>query len=148
MQVIFYKNSSDPKKLHKNLTEVKTLSNVRMQMPFDILNPKLSVANFVNWQEINYCYIPELGRFYYCRLTLGTGEIIHIECQVDVLMSNIAKIENLTCLINRQEYKRNPYIVDNQIITQNNYNFHCRQFGNSVCANSDYNIYLTVTGGV
>lgn len=146
MKYIFYKNFSDNRVLNKELHKIKEMENVVRKIDKSIFEPTLEVKKDSALNNCNYVYIENFDRYYFITdiIDIG-GNTYRIETKQDVLSSFKDSILNLTALVKRQEFKRNTQIVDNELLSQANNNFYCRQVGNPV--NSDYNIYLTTCGG-
>lgn len=141
MQVKLFKTGSDPRKVNKGLNEIATL-DCKIKHPFDIVNPTIIIDG--NYLDCNYFYIPSLERYYFANPPIALNDkLCEISGHCDVLSS--FDVLSLTATVERQEFKRNSQIVDNEIILQSNNNFICQQVGNAV--NSDYKIYLTTCGG-
>lgn len=84
MNVIFYNNKSKINVINKNLEEIKTLE-FNFKNDSNILYPNLILKNYSGG---NYCYIPELNRYYYIdTIDLISGDLYNIKCSVDVLKS-------------------------------------------------------------
>ena len=145
MKVIFYKNNSDNRVVNKQLTIIKEL-NITRKIEKSIFEPVIEIVKDRDLNNCNYVYIEEFNRFYFVVDIMELdGNIYRITMKEDVLTSFKNSILNLTALVERQEFKRNTQIVDNELLSQANNNFYCKTVGNYV--NNDYNIYLTTCGG-
>ena len=145
MKVIFYKNNSDNRVVNKQLTIIKEL-NITRKIEKSIFEPVIEIVKDRDLNNCNYIYIEEFNRFYFVVDIMEIdGNIYRITMKEDVLTSFKNSILNLTALVERQEFKRNTQIVDNELLSQANNNFYCKTVGNYV--NNDYNIYLTTCGG-
>ena len=125
MNVTFYNNLSNHNVVNKRLEEINTLS-FTFKENSNIINPSLILKNY---EGGNYCYIKELGRYYYVKDIdlLGNG-LFKINCEIDVLMSYKEDI------INSDFYSKDGVLI----ITNNEIDF-----------NSIYDItkFLLVIGG-
>lgn len=145
MKVIFYRNNSDNRVVNKQLTIIKDL-NLTRKIEKSIFEPVIEIVKDRDMNNCNYVYIEEFNRFYFVVDIMELdGNIYRITMKEDVLTSFKNSILNLTALVERQEFKRNTQIVDNELLSQANNNFYCKTVGNYV--NNDYNIYLTTCGG-
>lgn len=145
MKVIFYRNNSDNRVVNKQLTIIKEL-NITRKIEKSIFEPVIEIVKDRDMNSCNYVYIEEFNRFYFVVDIMELdGNIYRITMKEDVLTSFKNSILNLTALVERQEFKRNTQIVDNELLSQANNNFYCKTVGNYV--NNDYNIYLTTCGG-
>lgn len=145
MQVIFYNNRSDNRKLSKSITELSR-TDCQLKDNCSLINPILLVSHSALslYNQCNYMYIPEFGRYYYCELSAMTGDMIEVHGKVDVLMSHAANIRALQCTILRQQNKFNPYIVDPFIPSRAQRNIQRVSVGTY---NAGTGLYLTVDGG-
>ena len=142
MEIYLYKMTSDPLCYNKKREQIAKL-NCDIKLPIDIESPTIIIKG--DYYNCNYVYIPHFNRYYFVEKVTGIcDDLVQFECLSDVLSSN--PITNLFALVERQEFKRNTQIVDNELIAQANNNFLCRTVGNPVI--STYNIYLTTCGGV
>lgn len=99
-KVTIYVNSADPKKATKNPTnKVDITDTFRIKEPVDILHPVFTLAKStmekknINWQNYNYCQIPDFGnRYYFMTLRALNNGLIEATCSVDVLSTYIGKL--------------------------------------------------------
>lgn len=125
MNVTFYNNLSNDNVVNKRLEEINTLS-FTFKENSNIINPSLILKNYKGG---NYCYIKELGRYYYVKdIDFLGNELVKINCEIDVLMSYKEDI------INSDFYSKDGVLV----ITNNEIDF-----------NSIYDItkFLLIIGG-
>ena len=110
MIVTFYNNLSNYNVVNKSLEEINILS-FTFKENSNILNPALILKNY---EGGNYCYIKELGRYYFVKDIdlLGNG-LFKINCEIDVLMSYKEDI------INSDFYSKDGVLV----ITNNEIDF-------------------------
>lgn len=146
MKLIFYKSFSDNRVLNKNLQFPKEM-NIIKKIDKSVFEPVIEVTKDNSLDNYNYVYIEDFDRYYFIVDIVDVGgNTYRITLKEDVLSSFKNSILNLKACVERQEYKRNTRIVDNELILQSNNNFICKTVGNPVIAN--YNIYLTTCGGV
>lgn len=123
MEVKLYINRSKDNYLDKSLTLVAT----KEISAYDIVSvdsPRLTLSDnsISDLSQVNYCYIPSLGRYYYARVILASDGIYQIECKSDALMSFKNRIRQLSAVVdktNNENYK-NPFIADGTYVTQAN----------------------------
>lgn len=152
MNVIFYRNTSDNRAVNKNLEELFT-ANCRIHGENSVMNPSLILETNTNSFNANYCYIPDLARYYYIKdWKLDSGLRIVFYCHVDVLQTYKSEISNNRGVAVRNETIGSSYIVDEQIPIDTRqsvevYKFSATPFNiNSASATSD-NFVLNVAGG-
>lgn len=104
MTVIFYKYNGIKNKINKTLENGLTVNDVIIQNDFDITNFDLLIKNSNFSSEYNYCYIQDLGRYYYIdSVEKMNGTIYKIRVSVDVLKSFSTQIENINAVITKSE---------------------------------------------
>lgn len=148
MEVILYVNSSDPRVVNKNIRHVATL-NCDLYGDADIATPTFKLGYSSDYISVNYVYVPEFKRYYFCKSEVTPGRIMYLHCNRDVLMSYASEIKGLTCTIVRQEFLSSPLLPDKnyRIKTQtvtHNYYFSGTGFGNDAL---QYNYVLSAIGG-
>lgn len=146
MQVTFYNNRSDNRKLSKSIVQLGSPIDCQLKEDCSIINPILIVSHSALplYNQCNYMFIPEFGRYYYCELTAMAGDKIMVHGKVDVLMSHAPNIRALQCTILRQQWKYNPYIVDPFAPSKSQRNIQWISIGKY---NAGTGLYLTVDGG-
>lgn len=143
--IIFYKNNSESNRLDKNLylTEQGYISG-DLKNSTSIVNPviiieltfginelvvddsdnkviddnhiRVCITRASQLFECNYCYIPIFKRYYYINDIISVrNKLWEIHLSVDVLMTYKDIILNQTALIDRNEFKANPYLIDDEI---------------------------------
>lgn len=104
MTVIFYKYNDIKNKINKTLSGGLTVNDVVIQNDFDITAFELLIKNSNFNSEYNYCYIQELGRYYFIEsVEKMNGTIYKIRLTVDVLKSFSTQIENIQAIITKSE---------------------------------------------
>lgn len=104
MTVIFYKYNDIKNKINKTLSGGLTVNDVVIQNDFDITVFDLLIKNSDFNSEYNYCYIQDLGRYYFIEsIEKMNGTIYKIRLTVDVLKSFSTQIENINAIITKSE---------------------------------------------
>ena len=104
MTVIFYKYDGIKNKINKTLSSGLTVNDVIIQNDFDITNFDLLIKNSSFNIEYNYCFIPNLNRYYFIEnIEKMNGSIYKIKITVDVLKSFSTQIENINAIITKSE---------------------------------------------
>ena len=104
MPVIFYKYNDIKNKINKTLENGLTVNDVVIQNDFDITAFELLIKNSNFSSEYNYCYIQDLGRYYFIEsVEKMNGTIYRIRVSVDVLKSFSTQIENIQAVITKSE---------------------------------------------
>ena len=104
MTVIFYKYNGIKNKINKTLSSGLTVNDVIIQNDFDITNFDLLIKNSSFNIEYNYCFIPDLNRYYFIEnIEKMNGSIYKIRITVDVLKSFSTQIENINAIITKSE---------------------------------------------
>ena len=104
MTVIFYTYNGIKNKINKILSSGFTVNDVIIQNDFDITNFDLLIKNSSFNLEYNYCFIPDLNRYYFIEsVEKMNGSIYKIRITVDVLKSFSNQIENINAIITKSE---------------------------------------------
>ena len=104
MTVIFFKYNDIKNKINKTLENGLTVNDVVIQNDFDITAFELLIKNSNFSSEYNYCYIQDLGRYYFIEsVEKMNGTIYRIRVSVDVLKSFSTQIENIQAIITKSE---------------------------------------------
>lgn len=91
MIVKIYNNKSNKNVVNKKIKEVQEIS-FNFKDDSDITNPILILKSY---ESGNYCYIPELKRYYYIdKIDLMNGGAYKLYLEIDVLMSYKDEILN------------------------------------------------------
>lgn len=114
MEITFYKNTADPRVVNKLQSMVSLdIVDAEPYFPIKILTPAFRLTKFNRYLEANYCYIPELHRYYFVHPPeLDSGNVLNVTCEVDPLTSFKNDILNLDCICLRNERDFNPYLSD------------------------------------
>ncbi len=149
MTVTFYKNNADNRKVNKTseLTTITTLNNVHFYRDENKGGPSLELAYDADiFDYANYCYIPELGHYYYMSEPVMSQQRITYTLTTDLLMSFKSDILNLKCIIARQSEKYNVYLRDNRYPVTNKQAVVTLPFPTGF-NKSDTQIIMVVNGG-
>lgn len=116
MEVIFYYNASDSRYSVKDITEVDRVSNASFKQPFNILDPVLQLSKNIDPLEYNYCYIPDVDRYYFIAAQPSyEAGFYNVSLHIDVLMSFRSEFIELGAIIARQEGQYNAYLKDDRL---------------------------------
>ena len=111
MTVIFYKYNGIKNKINKTLTDGLTINDVIIQNDFYITDFDLLIKNNNYNTEYNYCYIQDLGRYYFIEgIERMNGSIYKIRVTVDVLKSFSSQIENINAIIVKSENPNDNFV--------------------------------------
>lgn len=112
MRIYLYTNNSEPIKVYKRLTNQTTIEG-EFRDSVSILNPTIVIES-QTIPQFNYCYIPDLNRYYYINnIDIYRKDVYILYCSVDVLMTYIDSIYNQYAYVTRNQYDYNSDIVDN-----------------------------------
>lgn len=120
MDVIFYYNMSDARKINKELSGGETFSG-QARDEVDVMNPVVLFDN-PDILRYNYAYIPQFQRYYdvVSRNAFREG-LWEVNFSVDVLMSFRNDILNLNVVVDKQTSRLigNEYIDDGSLVSEN-----------------------------
>lgn len=104
MTVIFYKYNGIRNKINKTLENGLSIQDVIIKNDFDITTFDLMIKSSSYTPEYNYCYIQDLGRYYFIdSVECMNGTIYKIRVSVDVLKSYADDIQNISAIITKSE---------------------------------------------
>ena len=111
MTVIFYKYNGIKNKINKTLENGLTVNDVIMHNDYDLTAFELLIKDTNFNSEYNYCYIQDLGRYYFIEsVERMNGSIYKIRLTVDVLKSFSTQIENTQAIITKSENPDNDFV--------------------------------------
>ena len=111
MTVIFYKYDGIKNKINKTLENGLTVNDVIMHNDYDLTAFELLIKDTNFNSEYNYCYIQDLGRYYFIEsVERMNGSIYKIRLTVDVLKSFSTQIENTQAIITKSENPDNDFV--------------------------------------
>ena len=137
MRIKLYNTSSDVNVLDKVLENEEIIDNADTNRDYNILNP---IVRLVTENVFNYCYIPDLGKYYYISnpIYLRHG-IVELHLSIDVLMSYKDKIKEIVATnIDSENY--NKYDSSNTFATESRQTIEKKEFESPF--NSDGNLVL------
>lgn len=112
-QVNLYSITDDDTTVPKNLGQVYSYTG-ECRDELDVLNPvfvfQSNEHNVI--KTLNYCYIPTLNRYYYCKIEFITNDLYRVTCHADVLQSFWNQIKNVPVVVERSRNLYNSFIVD------------------------------------
>lgn len=149
MTLDLYINRSDNRKLFKNLVNVVDGLPCDFKYPTNEDHPDITLASTFgdSITEANYCRVRETGLYYEIdNRTYEYGNMITLHCTVDPFYTYRNQIGGLACLIERQEYIYQPYIIDNNVILDSRNIMESHVLG--VVYEVGNHVIINTTGGV
>ena len=116
MTFTFYKNTADNRVVDKTaaLTQLGQAKTVIFKDTVGKGDPSIELAYDSTILEANYAYCYDDGYYYYLGEPFLGQMRITFPTAVDLLMTYKTQIQNLTCIIGRQESKYNAYLNDDR----------------------------------
>ena len=116
MTFTFYKNTADNRVVDKTaaLTQLGQAKTVIFKDTVGKGDPSIELAYDSTILDANYAYCSEDGYYYYLGEPFLAQQRITFPTTVDLLMTYKTQIQNLTCIIGRQESKYNAYLNDDR----------------------------------
>lgn len=148
MKIYLYKNYSDAQNISKNIELVDQLTGT-LRGNCSILNPVFHIEADPNFVPafVNYCYIPEFGRYYFIReVRYIRNKLLEISCHVDVLYTYKEQILSTSAWIARQENEYNLYLDDDKFLINAQRNVWVKSFDYRLPSPKGTFI-LTIAGG-
>lgn len=145
LTAVLYNNNSDNRKVNKTLGEIKTV-DCELKRPANNIELSIRILDSEWVDSANYVYLPLFNSYYFIKnYSYQAGGIVELYLGIDVLQTYSSYILGLYTFVERQEYKNNAYIIDNELPVRNNRKIDCIQCGN-IGDPSGSNIILTVVG--
>ena len=111
-----YHNNAERNRVDKtNFLESVSTLNGYLRDKTSITNPSI-IIEMSEFPTFNYVYIPKFNRYYYVTniLSIATN-LWQIDMHVDVLMSYRDEILDTECIIERNQYDYNAFLVDKDL---------------------------------
>lgn len=153
-----YRCPSDERMVSKTLNDKFEFKHITFKNDTSIINPVFIVGAIKNniepmdtvgwWRKFNYCYCPNLQRYYFITdITFTRQGFVNLTCSVDPLMSFKDDILNSSQLVTRQENKQQKYLPDQSLPIHSQVKNEIRQFGNNI-GGKESTIILITSGKV
>lgn len=138
-----YKNSAEPNRVNKiDYLEYVTDILGTMRDGGSVSHMVIRIAT-PSIPDFNYIHIPELNRYYYVSdVEFIRTNLWDITLAVDVLMSYKEGILNLTAFVDRNEFNKNPYILDKKRVIVNGCDYIVDAVKNSLFISEGYGSYI------
>ena len=151
MNITLYNTSDPPNKVNKSLKNSKQLTRVlfKEEGALDIINPTLLIQisdAIVDYAQYNYCYIPDLGRYYYIETIKTRGTLVEISCKCDVLKSFKNDIIGSLQYVSRSENLINRYLVDASLPISSKHLYTIQPFGDKAYDENCVSVILETAG--
>lgn len=106
--------TNDPNnKITKATTSLAVYNNCLLKDDCSVIDPVIILESSTNISDANYCYIPDLHRYYYIRdIKILNNNRYELSLHVDVLMSYSAGLLNCDCIAAKNESRFNLYLND------------------------------------
>ena len=158
IKVQFYNCPEDRKKINKNLNgKIGGEISCVLKENCSILEPSIRVSMDAvgeSYASINYCFIPEFGRYYFVGVPIvEPGQAITYNLEVDPLMTYATGggnggLMNTQFMIARAEKEGNNYFIDTERALQNRKVVQYEVLGHIPQATTGNRFAITVAGGV
>lgn len=146
MQIILYKNNSEPERFTKSLSGSLTLSGT-LRGETNIINPEILIEGSPDDfpSDYNYAYIPEFERYYYINeVTAYRTNVTLLFIHVDVLMSFKDDILSNSAMVDKQALAGNMYLNDGSWMHESREFYTIKSFQNGF---NDDGEYILITAG-
>lgn len=117
-----YKSKYDHRVLGKVLKEMEDLGkNITIQIVdgTSITDPIILVSGDDWIDKCNYVWMSKFHRYYFVKdVVVAPNDLRQVSLHVDVLKSFQSEIENISCVVSRQQNIRNPYAIDEKVVIE------------------------------
>lgn len=146
MNIILYRNHSEPERMIKNLTNEQTLTGYLREQS-NVINPEFLIqgdpADFPSFY--NYAYIPDFSRYYFMGDPVAVrSDLIMLPLSVDVLMSFKDDILSNDAIVDKQRDNGNVYFNDGSWANDSREFYTVKSFTNGFNDNGEY---ILITAG-
>lgn len=147
MTFTFYRNTADNRVVDKTsaLTQLGNAKTVIFKETVGKGDPSIELAYDSTIMNANYAYCSDDGYYYYLGEPFLAQQRITFPTAVDLLMTYKTQIQNLTCIIGRQESKYNAYLNDDRFPVLNKQQVNTLAFPSGFSNGEE--ILLIVNGG-
>ena len=162
MNITFYRNQSDRKRINKSISVVKladgseTLTGVHIKEPCSIMHPKIEISREIFQQNadallsVNYAHLPSLGRYYFIDdMELNNDGLLIYSLTVDVLYTYRTDLMNTQVLAIRSEKENTSVYTDPEYAIKSNKLYEYEILGSvpDLASAENNNYVMTVAGG-
>lgn len=147
MNIDLYINTSDSRKVYKNLTQKGSARAIQLLEPCSIESPVVIVQMDDDVLGSNYAYIAQFGRYYYISdKTIIEGNKCRLTLKCDVLQTFFNSCVNSPIIAKRSSSHPDYRIADPRILKLPEPEISIRRTSISLPTGSTNNFVLTVTG--
>lgn len=139
----FFINTSDDKRVDKNLTRLRT-ATIEYKNDTSVVEPIIKVVNFNGIFNTNYVYLSDFGRYYFVRGTTVSQQYVILQLQEDVRYTLRNQIRKCRAIIKRQENLFDTYLDDEKFKAEGFTRIQTYTFGSGFTENA---FLLTIAGG-
>lgn len=107
--LVLYMVSDDKNTMFKTLNNQYVLTGA-FKEDVDMLRPVITLESEVDLTQFNYIYISEFNRYYFMKVNLLIGHLYECICEVDSLTSLKDELQNIPCIIDREQPHNDLYI--------------------------------------
>lgn len=141
----FYNYNGHPNTVNKQLGEFTAIEG-DLRQTFDVLRPTVTLRKQPR-PTFNYCYIPDLGRYYFVdRVSFEGNNAYELALRVDVLKTYEKQILAATGRTNEAD-NPNPYISNRETVFDRQPNFEKVPFANKGLLNETGGIIMVTLKG-
>lgn len=141
----FYSYNGHPNTVNKQLGEFTAIDG-DLRQTFDVLRPTVTLRKH-HLPTFNYCYIPDLGRYYFVdRVSFEGNNAYELALRVDVLKTYETQILAATGRVSESD-NPDPYISNRESVFDRRAKFEKVEFENKNVFNSDGSIIMVTIKG-
>lgn len=141
----FYSYNGHPNTVNKQLGEFTAIEG-DLRQTFDVLRPTVTLRKQPR-PTFNYCYIPDLGRYYFVdRVSFEGNNAYELTLRVDVLKTYETQILAATGRVSESD-NPDPYISNRESVFDRRAKFEKVEFENKDVFNADGSIIMVTIKG-
>ena len=146
MQIILYNNHSAQNVVHKIKTQIKICNGICKEN-VNRESAVFTISHFSGWENINYAYIPEFGRYYYVSVDLLNGMRLKLTMKSDALSTFWDSYKASQCIAKRSTSNFNPDIADECLKFKSQPIYIRRKTSSKFTPTSNSGSYVLTVGG-
>lgn len=141
----FYSYNGHPNTVNKQLGDFTAIEG-DLRQTFDVLRPTVTLRKQPR-PTFNYCYIPDLGRYYFVdRVSFEGNNAYELSLRVDVLKTYESEILAATGRVSESD-NPDPYISNRESVFDRRAKFEKVEFENKDVFNADGSIIMVTIKG-
>ena len=147
LTLTLYNNSSGQNVVYKGKAQVGLTMTGQLKENVNMENVVVHIPYFSNYANVNYAYIPEFKRYYYCKVDVINGGRLKLTMKSDALSSFWQYFNTSQCIAKRSTSNYNTDIADNVLAFKPQPKIIRRKTSSKFTPTSSGGCYILTLGG-